>query len=80
MPNGTISNVKFDVDTGTVTSNKDGSVSGPVTLEMQKALDDAKKALADATTPEAKKAAQDKVDVAQANIDNVGNPIAGCNQ
>ena len=76
MPNGTISNVKFDVDTGTVTSNKDGSVSGPVTLEMQKALDDAKKALADATTPEAKKAAQDKVDVAQANIDNVGNPIA----
>ena len=76
MPNGTISNVKFDVDTGTVTSNKDGSVSGPVTLEMQKALDDAKKALADATTPEAKKAAQDKVDAAQANIDNVGNPIA----
>ncbi|TDN44523.1 ESPR-type extended signal peptide-containing protein [Haemophilus haemolyticus] len=76
MPNGTISNVKFDVDTGAVTSNKDGSVSGPVTPEMQKALDDAKKALADATTPEAKKAAQDKVDAAQANIDNVGNPIA----
>ena len=75
-PNGTTSNVKFDVDTGTVTSNKDGSVSGPVTPEMQKALDDAKKALADATTPEAKKAAQDKVDAAQANIDNVGNPIA----
>ena len=74
--NGTTSNVKFDVDTGTVTSNKDGSVSGPVTPEMQKALDDAKKALADATTPEAKKAAQDKVDAAQANIDNVGNPIA----
>ena len=76
MPNGTTSNVKFDVDTGTVTSNKDGSVSGPVTPEMQKALDDAKKALADATTPEAKKAAQDKVDAAQANINNAGNQIA----
>ncbi|EIJ74456.1 ESPR-type extended signal peptide-containing protein [Haemophilus haemolyticus] len=74
--NVTTTTVKFDVDTGTVTSNKDGSVSGPVTPEMQKALDDAKKALADATTPEAKKAAQDKVDAAQANIDNVGNPIA----
>ena len=72
----TTTTVKFDVDTGTVTSNKDGSVSVPVTPEMQKALDDAKKALADATTPEAKKAAQDKVDAAQANIDNVGNPIA----
>ena len=75
-PNGTTSNVKFDVDTGTVTSNKDGSVSGPVTTEMQKALDDAKKALADATTPEAKKAAQDKVNAAQANINNAGNQIA----
>ena len=75
-PNGTTSNVKFDVDTGTVTSNKDGSVSGPVTPEMQKALDDAKKALADATTPEAKKAAQDKVDAAQTNINNAGNQIA----
>ncbi|WP_215769514.1 ESPR-type extended signal peptide-containing protein [Haemophilus sp. SZY H36] len=72
----TTTTVKFDVDTGTVTSNKDGSVSGPVTPDMKKALDDAKKALADATTPEAKKAAQDKVDAAQANIDNVGNPIA----
>ena len=72
----TTTTVKFDVDTGTVTSNKDGSVSGPVTPEMQKALDDAKKALEDATTPEAKKAAQDKVDAVQANIDNVGNPIA----
>ncbi|WP_288346276.1 YadA-like family protein [uncultured Haemophilus sp.] len=75
-PNGTTSNVKFDIDTGTVTSNKDGSVSGPVTPEMQKALDDAKKALADATTPEAKKTAQDKVDAAQANINNAGNQIA----
>ena len=72
----TTTTVKFDVDTGTVTSNKDGSVSGPVTPDMKKALDDAKKALVDATTPEAKKAAQDKVDAAQANIDNVGNPIA----
>ncbi|WP_118856294.1 YadA family autotransporter adhesin [Haemophilus haemolyticus] len=74
--NGTTSNVKFDIDTGKITNNDDGSVQGPVTPEMKKALDDAKKALADATTPEAKKAAQDKVDAAQANIDNVGNPIA----
>ena len=71
--------VKFDVNTGTVTSNKDGSVSGPVTPEMQKALNDAKKALADLpanATPEAKKAAEDKVNVAQANINKVGNPVA----
>ena len=71
--------VKFDVNTGTVTSNKDGSVSGPVTPEMQKALNDAKKALADLpenATPEAKKAAEDKVNVAQANINKVGNLVA----
>ena len=74
--NGTTSNVKFDIDTGKITNNADGSVQGSVTPEMQKALDDAKKALADATTPEAKKAAQDKVDAAQANINNAGNQIA----
>ena len=72
----TTTTVKFDVDTGTVTSNKDGSVSGPVTPDMKKALDDAKKALADATTPEAKKTAQDKIDAAEANINNAGNQIA----
>ena len=72
----TTTTVKFDVDTGTVTSNKDGSVSGPVTPDMKKALDDAKKALADATTPEAKKTAQDKIDAVQANINNAGNQIA----
>ena len=75
-PNATTSNVKFDIDTGKITNNADGSVQGSVTPEMQKALDDAKKALADATTPEAKKAAQDKVDAAQANINNAGNQIA----
>ena len=74
--NGTTSNVKFDIDTGKITNNADGSVQGSVTPEMKKALDDAKKALADATTPEAKKAAQDKVDAAQANINNAGNQIA----
>ncbi|MDQ6575197.1 MAG: YadA-like family protein, partial [Haemophilus haemolyticus] len=74
--NGTTSNVKFDIDTGKITNNDDGSVQGPVTPEMQKALDDAKKALADATTPEAKKAAQDKINAAEANINNAGNPIA----
>ncbi|MCD2071021.1 YadA-like family protein [Neisseria cinerea] len=75
-PNATTSNVKFDIDTGKITNNADGSVQGSVTPEMKKALDDAKKALADATTPEAKKAAQDKVDAAQANINNAGNQIA----
>ena len=75
-PDGTTSNVKFDIDTGKITNNADGSVQGSVTPEMKKALDDAKKALADATTPEAKKAAQDKVDAAQANINNAGNQIA----
>ena len=74
--NGTTSNVKFDIDTGNISNKADGSVQGPVTPEMYKALEDAKKALADATTPEAKKAAQDKVDAAQANINNAGNQIA----
>nr|WP_118813016.1 YadA-like family protein [Haemophilus haemolyticus] len=75
-PNAATSNVKFDIDTGKITNNADGSVQGSVTPEMKKALDDAKKALADATTPEAKKAVQDKVDAAQANINNAGNQIA----
>ena len=29
-PNGTTSNVKFDIDTGKITNNDDGSVQGPV--------------------------------------------------
>ncbi|MDU5724438.1 MAG: ESPR-type extended signal peptide-containing protein [Haemophilus parainfluenzae] len=42
---GTTSNVKFDIDTGKITNNADGSVQGPVTPEMQKALEDATNAL-----------------------------------
>ena len=39
---GTTSNVKFDIDTGSITNNADGSVQGPVvTPEMTKALEDA---------------------------------------
>ncbi|TPH20643.1 hypothetical protein EUX52_07435 [Haemophilus haemolyticus] len=71
--------VKFDIDTADVTNNANGTVNGPVTAEMKKALDEAKKALADLpanATPEAKKAAEDKVNAAQANINKVGNPVA----
>ena len=71
--------VKFDVNAADLTHNTNGTVNGPVTAEMKKALDEAKKALADLpenATPEAKKAAEDKVNVAQANINKVGNPVA----
>ena len=71
--------VKFDVNAADLTHNTNGTVNGPVTAEMKKALDEAKKALADLpanATPEAKKAAEDKVNAAQANINNVGNPVA----
>ncbi|WP_114891820.1 ESPR-type extended signal peptide-containing protein [Haemophilus haemolyticus] len=71
--------VKFDVNAADLTHNINGTVNGPVTAEMKKALDEAKKALADLpanATPEAKKAAEDKVNVAQANINKVGNPVA----
>ena len=71
--------VKFDVNAADLTHNTNGTVNGPVTAEMKKALDEAKKALADLpanATPEAKKVAEDKVNVAQANINKVGNPVA----
>ena len=71
--------VKFDVNAADLTHNTNGTVNGPVTAEMKKALDEAKKALADLpanATAEAKKEAEDKVNVAQANINKVGNPVA----
>lgn len=44
-PNGMTSNVKFDIDTGSITNNADGSVQGPVvTSKMTKALKDAEDA------------------------------------
>ena len=79
-PNGTTSNVKFDIDTGKITNNDDGSVQGPVvTPEMQKALKDAKEALNSlpTTAPEAvRKAAEQAVADAENNIANVANKVA----
>ena len=77
--NGTTSNVKFDIDTGKITNNDDGSVQGPVTPEMQKALKDAKEALNSlpTTAPEAvRKAAEQAVADAENNIANVENKVA----
>lgn len=44
-PNGMTSNVKFDIDTGSITNNADGSVQGSVvTSKMTKTLKDAEDA------------------------------------
>ena len=79
-PNGTTSNVKFDIDTGKITNNDDGSVQGPVvTPEMTKALEDATNALNSlpATAPAAvRKAAEQAVADAANNIANVANKVA----
>ena len=77
---GTTSNVKFDIDTGSITNNADGSVQGPVvTPEMTKALEDATNALNSlpATAPAAvRKAAEQAVADAANNIANVANKVA----
>lgn len=76
---GTTSNVKFDIDTGSITNNADGSVQGPVTTEMQKALKNAKEALKSlpTTAPAAvRKAAEQAVADAENNIANVENKVA----
>ena len=79
-PNGTTSNVKFDIDTGSITNNADGSVQGPVvTPEMTKALEDATNTLNNlpATAPAAvRKAAEQAVADAANNIANVANKVA----
>ena len=71
---GTTSNVKFDIDTGSITNNADGSVQGPVvTPEMTKALEDATNTLNNlpATAPAAvRKAAEQAVADAANNIAN----------
>ena len=77
---GTTSNVKFDIDTGSITNNADGSVQGPVvTPEMTKALEDATNALNSlpptapaAVIDAAKKAVADAAN----NIANVANKVA----
>ena len=79
-PNGTTSNVKFDIDTGSITNNADGSVQGPVvTPEMTRALEDATNALNSlpptapaAVIDAAKKAVADAAN----NIANVANKVA----
>ena len=78
-PNGTTSNVKFDIDTGKITNNDDGSVQGPVTPEMQRALKDAKDAYNSLppNAPEAvRKVAKQAVEDAENNIANVENKVA----
>ena len=79
-PNGTTSNVKFDIDTGKITNNDDGSVQGPVvTPEMTKALEDATNALNSlpANAPASvRKAAEQAVADAANNIANVANKVA----
>ena len=78
--NSTTSNVKFDIDTGSITNNADGSVQGPVvTPEMTKALEDATNALNSlpptapaAVIDAAKKAVADAAN----NIANVANKVA----
>ena len=78
-PNGTTSNVKFDIDTGKITNKSDGSVQGPVTPEMTKALEDATNALNSlpptapaAVIDAAKKAVADAAN----NIANIANKVA----
>ena len=76
---GTTSNVKFDIDTGSITNNADGSVQGPVTSEMQDALKDAKDAYNSLppNAPEAvRKAAEQAVADAENNIANAENKVA----
>ena len=78
-PNGTTSNVKFDIDTGKITNNDDGSVQGPVTHEMQNALKDAEDAYNSLppNAPEAvRKVAKQAVEDAENNIANVENKVA----
>ena len=79
-PNGTTSNVKFDIDTGKITNNDDGSVQGPVvTPEMTKALENATNALNSlpANAPASvRKAAEQAVADAANNIANVANKVA----
>ena len=77
--NGTTSNVKFDIDTGKITNKSDGSVQGPVTPEMTKALEDATNALNSLppTAPAAViYAAKKAVADAANNIANVANKVA----
>ena len=77
---GTTSNVKFDIDTGSITNNADGSVQGPVvTPEMTKALEDATNTLNNlpANAPDSvRKAAEQAVADAANNIANVANKVA----
>ena len=77
---GTTSNVKFDIDTGKITNNDDGSVQGPVvTPEMTKALEEATNALNSlpANAPASvRKAAEQAVADAANNIANVANKVA----
>ncbi|OOS22955.1 ESPR-type extended signal peptide-containing protein [Moraxella pluranimalium] len=71
--------IKVEVNTGEITPEADGSVTGPVTpalTDALKAAEDALAALPDTATEAEKKAAQDAVDAAQTAINNAGNQVA----
>ena len=72
-------NVTVEVNTGTITAEPKGSVTGPVTTTLTDALKTAQEALAalpDTATEAEKKAAQDAVDAAQTAINNAGSQVA----
>ena len=69
----------INVNTGEITPEADGSVTGPVTpalTDALKAAEDALAALPDTATEAEKKAAQDAVDAAQTAINNAGSQVA----
>ncbi|OOS21285.1 YadA-like family protein [Moraxella pluranimalium] len=71
--------IKVEVNTGEITPEADGSVTGPVTpalTDALKAAEDALAALPDTATEAEKKAAQEAVEAAQTAINNAGNQVA----
>nr|WP_314738835.1 hypothetical protein [uncultured Haemophilus sp.] len=85
--NGTASDVTFNVDKGTITNEANGSVTGPVSTELNEALKNAQEAAkkaqeeaaanpTDQALQDAAKKAQDAVNAAQDAVDNAGNKVA----
>ncbi|MRN38237.1 hypothetical protein CRG49_008175 [Neisseria sp. N95_16] len=76
---GEKTDVTFNVDAGNITNNTNGTVTGPVTEELTKALEEAKAdqaKLPDTASEADKKAAQDKVDAAQNAVNKAGDQVA----
>ncbi|WP_288346277.1 hypothetical protein [uncultured Haemophilus sp.] len=79
-PNGTTSNVKFDVDAGEITSNTNGSVSGPTTAENAKKLADALKKAEQAVKDLPADATEDKKAEAQKALKDAQDAAAPLNK